>query len=161
MRLKGRGHWERKCKKSFFFANIFVNGESIYIKPRMKWSLVHSNFLRIFVHFTIGNAARNILAIFVRSLPVGQKRNCIFHFFLGTPIPIDKLSTPVRCTMSKSWLSLKFRGVLQSSSLLQIARGRRLCSVIDRRYSNALMLCWRFPALYNPLKPTVAIWVQL
>jgi len=37
-KLKGQGRWERKCTKSFFIFYL----ESIYVKPRPKWSPVHS-----------------------------------------------------------------------------------------------------------------------
>jgi len=39
LKVKGQGHWERKCKNRF--SRIVVKSESIYVKPKI-WSPVHS-----------------------------------------------------------------------------------------------------------------------
>ena len=55
LKVKGQGHWERKCKKKLFFAHIFVKSGSIYIKSRPKWSSAHFAHRRI--HFISENAS--------------------------------------------------------------------------------------------------------
>jgi len=44
LKVKGQGHWERK-RRNRFFEHILVKVDRFFVKPRPKWSVVHSTHI--------------------------------------------------------------------------------------------------------------------
>jgi len=143
LKVKGQGHWERKCKTRFSCI-ILVKSGSIYVTPWRKWSTTHSTHMVEYIwHFNSGNNSFSWYLFVI--IPDGREWQTIIimktkyrpnDWWTGNIHRVRKKTNPLKHVQITLWIE-------NDSHYFSLCHEKpSICNVFVKFHDNQSVHCW-------------------